>query len=76
MKVTINGKGPFYETPPYCGVCKCGINSDMRKSGGKTYCSLFDKRKNYYDSPPKRCAEMFEKALAIGGDVVLVKKEQ
>ena len=41
----------------------------MRQSGGKTYCVLFGKNKNYYDSPPKRCRELFEKALAIGGDV-------
>lgn len=76
MKVTINGKGPFYEVPYCCGDCKCGINSNMRQAGGHTHCSLFGLTKRYYDHPPKRCREMFEKALAIGGDVVLVKKEQ
>lgn len=75
-RTTINGYGPFYEAPSMCGVCKCSVNSDMHNAGGRSYCTLFDKRKNYYDSPPRRCAEMFEKALAIGGDVVLVLKEQ
>lgn len=75
MRTTINGHGPFYEAPPYCGACKCAINANMRQSGGRSYCTLFDKRKNFYDSPPKRSAEMFEKALAIGGDVVLVNKD-
>ena len=75
MRTTINGHGPFYEAPPYCGACKCAINANMRQSGGRSYCTLFEKRKNFYDSPPKRCAEMFEKALAIGGDVVLVNKD-
>lgn len=74
MRVTINGKGPFYETPYCCGDCKCGINSNMREVGGLTHCSLFGLTKRYYDPPPKRCREMFEKALAIGGDVVLVAK--
>ena len=76
MKVYINGKGPFYEVPNCCGDCKCGINSNMRKAGGLTHCSLFGLTKRYYDTPPKRCREMFEKALAIGGEVVLVKKEK
>lgn len=76
MKVYINGKGPFYEVPYCCGDCKCGINSNMRQAGGHTHCSLFGLTKRYYDRPPKRCREMFEKALVIGGDVVLVKKEQ
>ena len=75
-RTTINGHGPFYEAPPFCGACKCAINSNMNNAGGKSWCALFDKKKNYYDSPPKRCAEMFEKALAIGGDVVLVLKEE
>lgn len=75
-RTTINGYGPFYEAPLYCGCCKCGTNYNRRKAGGKTWCHLFEKIKNYYDSPPKRCAEMFEKALAIGGDVVLVEKER
>ena len=75
-RVTINGKWSFNEVPCYCGACECGINSNMRQSGGKTYCVLFSKNKNYYDSPPKRCLELFEKALAIGGDVVIVKKEK
>lgn len=76
IRMTINGHGPFYEAPPFCGACKCAINSDMNNAGGKSWCALFNKKKNYYDSPPQRCAEMFEKALAIGGDVVLVLKEQ
>lgn len=75
MRTTINGTGPFYEIPPYCGACKFAINANTKQSGGKSWCSLFEKRKNFYDSPPKRCAEMFEKALAIGGDVVLVSKD-
>ena len=72
--VYINGKGPFYEVPYCCGDCKCGINSNMREAGGLTHCSLFGLTKRYYDTPPKRCRDMFEKALAIGGEVVLVAK--
>lgn len=75
QRVTINGKGPFYEIPYMCGVCKCAVNQNTKEQGGKSWCTLFDKLKNYYDSPPKRCAEMFEKAFAIGGDVVLVLKD-
>ena len=76
MKRTmINEFGPFYEAPLMCGACKCSINGRRGASGGKTWCVLFEKRKKYYDSPPKRCAEMFEKALSIGGDVVIVAKE-
>ena len=71
----INEFGPFYEAPLMCGACKCSINGRRGASGGKTWCVLFEKSKNYYDSPPKRCAEMFEKALSIGGDVVIVAKE-
>lgn len=74
-RVTINGKGPFYEPPYMCGVCKCTVNNSSRKEGGKLWCTLFDIQKNYYDSPPKRCVEMFAKAFAIGGDVVLVRKD-
>ena len=74
MMTTINGYGPFYEAPPMCGACKCAIKDSSDAAGGKVWCVLFEKRKNYYDSPPKRCAEMFEKALSIGGDVVLVAK--
>ena len=71
----INEFGPFYEAPLMCGACKCSINGRRGASGGKTWCVLFEKSKNYYDIPPKRCAEMFEKALSIGGDVVIVAKE-
>lgn len=74
MKVFINGKGPFYEVPYCCGDCKCGINANMRQAGGMTHCTLFEKSKRYYDRPPKRCQEMFRKALDIGGKVVLVAK--
>lgn len=74
MKVYINGKGPFYEVPYCCGDCKCGINANMRQAGGMTHCTLWEKSKRYYDTPPKRCQEMFRKALDIGGDVVLVAK--
>lgn len=73
---TINGHGPFYEAPACCGCCKCGINSDMNSAGGRTWCTLFSKQKNYYDSPPKRCSDMFDKALAMGGELVLVKRER
>lgn len=71
----INEFGPFYEAPLMCGACKCSINGRRGASGGKTWCVLFEKSKNYYDIPPKRCAEMFEKALSIGGDIVIVAKE-
>lgn len=71
----INDHGPFYEAPCMCGVCKFGVNSRSNSAGGKTWCALFDKSKNYYDSPPKRCQEMFRKALEIGGNVVIVARE-
>lgn len=76
MKATyINGRGPFFEAPSMCGECKFAINNSVRTAGGKSYCVLFDLKKNYYDSPPKRCQEMFRKALTIGGDVVIVNPE-
>lgn len=74
-RFTINGRGPFYEIPPYCGACACSINANSKEAGGISFCSLFSKRKNYYDSPPKRCLSMFEKAMEIGGELVLVKKD-
>lgn len=74
-RTTINGIGPFYEIPLSCGDCKFSINHNMYEAGGKSFCVLFDLQKNYYDKPPKRCVKMFEKALAIGGDVVLVEKK-
>ena len=75
-RVTINGRGPFYEKPPMCGCCKCYLADDMRRSGGKGYCTLFSVRKNYYDKLPKRCDQMFDAAFRTGGDVVLVGKEK
>lgn len=72
METYINGHGPFYEAPMYCGICKFGANNNVRSAGGKTFCTLFELSKNYYDNPPKRCQEMFRKALDIGGEVVLV----
>ncbi|MSS16225.1 hypothetical protein [Sodaliphilus pleomorphus] len=74
-RITINGKWTFYETPLSCGDCKCSINDNLHEAGGKSFCVLFGKQKNYYDTPPKRCVEMFKKAFAIGGDVALVEKE-
>lgn len=68
----INDVGPFYEAPCFCGACRFGANSRVNKAGGKTWCTLFEKSKNYYDNPPKRCQEIFRKALDIGGEVVLV----
>lgn len=76
MKATyINGQGPIFEAPSMCGACKFAINSNTRTSGGKSFCTLFQLKKNYYDSPPKRCQEMFRKALAIGGEVVIVNPD-
>lgn len=74
--VTINGKGPFFETPCCCGECKCAINSNTQEAGGKSFCTLFGLQKGYYSAPPRRCREMFDKALALGGDVVLVEKDR
>lgn len=76
MKPTyINRQGPFFEAPSMCGACKFAINSNTRTPGGKSFCTLFQLKKNYYDSPPKRCQEMFRKALAIGGEVVIVNPD-
>lgn len=74
-RTTINGIGPFYETPICCGDCKFSINHNMPEEVHKSFCVLFCKQKKFYDKPPKRCVKMFEKALAIGGDVLLVEKE-
>lgn len=74
-RTTINGIGPFYETPLSCGDCKFSVNHNMHEAGGKSFCVLFGKQKNYYDKPPKRCVQMFEKAFKIGGDVLLVEKK-
>lgn len=75
-RVTINGRGPFYEIPYICGVCKCYLPNNMRQSGGKGWCTMWGVKKNYYNSLPKRCTQMFEGAFRIGGDVVLVEEEK
>lgn len=73
-RVTINGRGPFYEIPYMCGVCRCFLPDNIRQVGGMGWCTMWEKRKRYYDSLPKRCTKMFEEAFRIGGDVVLVEK--
>lgn len=73
--VTINGFGPFYDKPTICGYCQFYSADEKRRCGGKGFCVLFSVRKNYYDNVPKRCNQMFDAAFRIGGDVVLVEKD-
>lgn len=69
--IRINGI-VFYEQPLTCGECKAII---IGRNDSKGFCSWFNKRKNRYDNVPKRCANLFEKAFAIGGDLVITIKD-
>lgn len=69
--ITINGI-KFFELPTFCGSCPAII---IGREDAKGFCSLFDRRKNRWDSVPQRCREIFAKGFAIGGDLVIVRKE-
>ena len=71
--VKINGT-TFNEKPYMCGVCKWFNSFNPQQSGGRGFCTMFEKQKTYYCNIPKRCAEIFDKAFAIGGEVVIVAK--
>jgi hypothetical protein len=68
--VTINDI-PFDAMPDYCGACPCWLGGRYDK---RSFCYLFEKRKNRYDGIPGRCRDLFAKAFEIGGDLVIVYK--
>lgn len=55
----------FSEMPGYCGGCPAGLFGDPHIGSAVGHCVLFEKRKNYYDSPPKRCRKIIEKGLEL-----------
>lgn len=55
----------FSEMPGYCGGCSAGVFGNPHYGTAVGYCALFEKRKNYYDNPPKRCRQIIEKGLAL-----------
>lgn len=69
--ITINGVR-FDEPPAYCGACPAII---IGRGDDRGFCSFFDKRKNRWDSTPKRCKELFAKGFAIGGNLVITINE-
>ena len=71
--VTISGT-TFHEKPNMCGVCKWFSSFNPQQAGGRGYCTMFEKQKTYYCNIPKRCSDLFDKAFAIGGEVVIVAK--
>ena len=54
----------FSEMPGYCGGCPAGLFGSPQHGSTKGFCTLFEKKKNYYDYPPKRCKQIIEKGLA------------
>lgn len=69
-KITINGR-TFHEPPASCGCCPAII---IGRNDAKGFCTFFDKRKNRCDNVPQRCSELFAKGFALGGDLVIVSK--
>lgn len=68
--ITINGK-KFDDLPSFCGVCPALLIGGNDTRG---MCTFFEKRKNRYDNVPIRCRELFVKGFALGGDLVIVLK--
>lgn len=68
--ITINGC-KFYDIPHICGECPAVI---LGKNDDRGFCSFFEKRKNRFDSVPKRCQELFRKGFEQGGDLVIIQK--
>ncbi len=70
--VYINGL-PFHHFPLRCYDCPFFANGGIINKG---ICILFDKQKNKYDSPPKRCQQLFDKAETFpeGTKLVIVIK--
>lgn len=54
----------FKEMPGYCGGCPAGLFGNPQYGGSRGFCSIWQKRKSYYDYPPKRCKQIIEKGLA------------
>ena len=71
--VTINGE-KFNSFPECCYVCPFFLDWGQQFQSGT--CTLFRKRKNKYNSPPKRCQQLFDKAKTFpdGGELVIVVK--
>lgn len=69
-QIIINGIA-FRDIPSYCGYCPAYIRYNDKQG----FCSWFDKQKWNYNNVPKRCAALFEKALAHGpGEYVITLK--
>lgn len=78
--ISINGK-TFHSIPYMCGECPFFLGNGKlqgMKESTKGICIQFDKRKNLYDSLPKRCAQLFEKAFTYpdGTNLVIVLKDE
>lgn len=69
--MTINGK-KFDDLPSFCGGCPALL---IGGSDARGMCTFFNKRKNRYDTVPRRCGELFVKGLALGGDLVITVKD-
>lgn len=67
----------FYDVPNICGTCPA--SDGQRGSGSPLYrqpkmvsCLLFDLRKGFYASTPKRCRMLFEKAFTLPQDDLVI----
>lgn len=69
--MTINGH-TFYEMPTMCGTCPFFLAGREDTMG---WCTAFSKHKSKWANVPKRCSTLFEKAIKLGGDLVIVIKE-
>lgn len=68
--MTINGL-KFTELPAFCGGCPALLIGGRDTRG---MCMFFEKRKNRWDTVPNRCKQLFVKGFALGGDLVIVLK--
>lgn len=71
--VYINGI-VFEDFPECCYACP--FFSDWGQHQQRGWCTLFEKRKNKYDSLYNRCREIFDKAKTFqdGSELVIVQK--
>lgn len=69
--VTINGLR-FTEKPTCCNYCTAML---IGSHDNKGWCIWFQKHKNRYDKTPARCKRLFDKAFAIGGDLVITEQD-
>lgn len=79
--VYINGNA-VYDVPRFCGECTSYLSFGTQLGIGNAIdlglCKLFDKQKRYWDNPPKRCKEIFEKAFTFpeGENLVITEKHK